>query len=409
MLFLLRGSTSRCLGKVFSKVKSFEFCLPLLLNLNGRSPPICSKVFSSEAGLYVSNENVKKYLDYLMCTYKNGYDKSSNVSDILKIETLPDLLNKKLKILENIQSLNDIVTNDEEMKKLAKEENVLYIQQLQDIDKKILDEILEKMGAEHFEDIIIEIIPGVGGQEAMLFAQELMDMYMGYLNYLGLDCEIVEIKRNELDGLRKVTIAVSSTKAFDKLRYEAGVHRVQRNPSTEKSGRIHTSTAAVSILPAPRNIDITLDDKDLKIETKRASGAGGQHVNTTDSAVRVTHIPTGISISCQSGRSQIKNKTWALMRLKSTLYEQESHKQTSLIVELRKKHQGLKDRNEKIRTYNYLQERVTDHRISNGTIYNLKGFMKGGAGLDKLVDRIHRDMQQRILLEVIQQTVIKLE
>lgn len=254
----------------------------------------------------------------------------------------------------------------------------------------------------------MEIVPGVGGQEAMLFTKDLLNMYINYFDHIGFNYEILELN-NEINGLRKVTLLISDINAFKKLKYESGVHRVQRIPATEKSGRLHTSTAVVTILPEPKDVDIKLEEKDLIIESKRASGAGGQHVNTTDSAIRITHIPTGIIVNCQTNRSQIKNRQFALKKLKSILYQEQLNKQVSFINQLRKKQIGKRLRNEKIRTYNFNQDRVTDHRISNGTMYNLKEFMENGTGLEILEDRLYKDMQSKIKLEIIQDMLSQLK
>lgn len=301
------------------------------------------------------------------------------------------------------------VNKDEDMKKLAKEEELMYQQELTEIDQELLDVILQTVGAENYENVIMEIVPGVGGQEAMLFAMDLFNMYIHYLNYLEFKHEVMELSYSDIYGLRKAVILISDSKAYEKLKYEGGVHRVQRIPSTEKGGRMHTSTAVVTIFPEPRDVDIELQEKDLKIEAKRASGAGGQHVNTTNSAIRITHIPTGISVTCQTDRSQIQNKKVALMKLKSVLYQEQLDKQESFISDLRKKQIGTKLRNEKIRTYNFSQDRVTDHRISNGTMHNLKGFLKDGTSLVELQDRLYKDMQKQTLLEIIKKTESQLK
>lgn len=283
------------------------------------------------------------------------------------------------------------------------------MQQLLEIDEQILNIIIKYIDVEHYDNIIMEIVPGVGGQEAMLFAKDLLNMYIKYFNHIGFNYEILEILSNELNGLRKATVLISDNNAFKKLKYEGGVHRVQRIPATEKSGRLHTSTAVVTILPEPKDVDIKLEDKDLIIESKKASGAGGQHVNTTDSAIRITHIPTGTIVTCQTNRSQIKNKQIALTKLKSLLYEEELNKQVSFINQIRKKQIGKRLRNEKIRTYNFNQDRVTDHRIPNGTMYNLKEFMENGTSLEILEDRLYKDMQSKIKVEIIEDMLNQLK
>ncbi|XP_076657372.1 mitochondrial translation release factor 1 isoform X1 [Halictus rubicundus] len=399
-MFLLQ----RCVFNAVGKIKALESRVPLLPNLKIGIPSLCSNSFCSATKSLAEDATVKEYLNHLVNAHQNGNVKSEGISEILKIRALPVLLNEKLSIIESLKNLEELVREDEEMKKLAKEEEVIYEQQLRDIDRKILEVILENLSEENYDNVIVEILPGVGGQEAMLFAKDLLEMYTGHLDYLGLDYDMIDFDENELGGIRKAVMAVTSSEGYKKLKYEGGVHRVQRIPATERSGRLHTSTATVVVLPEPKNIEIELDEKDLKIESKRASGAGGQHVNTTDSAIRITHLPTGIAVNCQIGKSQHQNKKWALMKLRSILYDQQSEKQTSFISRLRKKQMGMKSRNEKIRTYNYNQDRVTDHRIANGTTHSLKMFMKGGQALEELEDKLQRDMQQKILLEIVQRT-----
>ena len=294
-----------------------------------------------------------------------------------------------------------LVCENEEMKDLAKEEESTYIQQMSQIDEKILNVILQYGSFDNYDNVIMEIAPGVGGQEAMLFAKDLLAMYISYFEHLGFAHEILELF--ESGGLRKATLLITDSNAFKKLKYESGVHRVQRIPTTEKSGRIHTSTAVVSVLPEPRDVDVKLEEKDLIIESKRASGAGGQHVNTTDSAIRITHIPTGKIVTCQTSRSQIKNRKLALGKLKTILFEEQLEKQVSFINKIRKKQIGTRLRNEKIRTYNFNQDRLTDHRIPNGTMYNLKQFMEKGEALEVLEDRLRENMELKTTLEIIEE------
>lgn len=289
------------------------------------------------------------------------------------------------------------------MQKLAKEEEVTYTLHLDEIDKKLLDIILQNLDKQEYKSAIMELTPGVGGQEAMLFVKDLYNMYVGYLEYLGLQYDVMELDITDNNGLRKVSILINGSNILDKLKYEIGIHRVQRVPATERQGRLHTSTASVVVLPEPTDVQIELPNKDLKIEAKKASGAGGQHVNTTNSAIRVLHIPTGTVVTCQMDRSQIKNREWALRKLRILLYEDQMNKQLENSTNLRKKQEGMKLRSDRIRTYNYTQNRVTDHRLSaDGTIHNLKVFMEGGAGLEELVNRLRKDSQAKILLEIVQ-------
>lgn len=288
---------------------------------------------------------------------------------------------------------------------MATEEEALYREQLKELDEKLLSAMLSYTCKESYDSILIEITAGVGGQEAMLFVKDLYNMYINYAKYLGLNHDTIDIETTDNNGIRHATIMVFGDQAF-KFRHEGGVHRVQRVPVTEKSGRIHTSTASVAVLPAPSEVDVTIHQKDLKIETKRASGAGGQHVNTTDSAVRITHIPSGLAVTCQMHRSQGKNKELAMTKLRSILYQRQLNQQTSLTSKLRREQMGMGLRNEKIRTYNYNQDRVTDHRLQDGTLHNLTEFMQGGAALEELETRLHEDIQIKTLLDAIKKLEI---
>lgn len=235
----------------------------------------------------------------------------------------------------------------------------------------------------------------------MLFAKDLYQMYLSYLDFLGYEYELLDLGIGDAGGTRHASISVSGDEAFSTLKHEAGVHRVQRIPVTERSGRVHTSTVTVAVLPQPTEIEISLADKDLKIETKRASGAGGQHVNTTDSAVRIVHLPTGVAVECQSQRSQLKNKETALRTLRARIYARQFADQQSSTKELRKSQRGLGMRNEKIRTYNYQQNRVTDHRLNNGTVHNLKGFLEGGEALWNLTKYLDEESKKNAFLEIV--------
>ncbi|XP_012533154.1 peptide chain release factor 1-like, mitochondrial [Monomorium pharaonis] len=354
-------------------------------------------------------DKTKRFLDYLANEYKNKSWKNNNFFDFIDFNASDSLLSKRVQLMENIQNLHDLGQQDIELKKLAEEEKALYKEQLNELDERLLNVVLTNMYKDFYNSIIVEITAGVGGQEAMLFVKDLYDMYMGYAKYLGLDHEVIDIDINDNKGIRHVSIMISGDQV-DKFQYEGGVHRVQRVPATERLGRIHTSTASVAILPVPSEIQIAINEKDLKIETKRSSGAGGQHVNTTDSAVRITHLPSGTSITCQVHRSQDKNKKMAMEKLRSILYEQQLNKQTSFTSELRQKQMGMKFRNEKIRTYNYNQDRVTDHRLGqNGTLYNLTEFMQGGVALEKLEDRLCNHVQMKTLLEIIKNLEMQLK
>jgi len=225
-------------------------------------------------------------------------------------------------------------------------------------------------------DALIEIRAGAGGDEASLFAAELMRMYQRYADLRGWKCEHLESSPSEVGGFKEVILKVTGEEVFRYLKYESGVHRVQRVPSTETQGRVHTSTVTVAVLPEAEEVDVEIKTEDLRIEVCRAGGAGGQHVNRTESAVQIFHLPTGIYVRCEDGRSQIKNKEMALQILRTKLYEQKLREQEAAYSSHRRSLIGSGDRSEKIRTYNFPQSRITDHRIGH-TSHNLAGVIAG--------------------------------
>ncbi|EAA00316.4 AGAP012078-PA [Anopheles gambiae str. PEST] len=290
---------------------------------------------------------------------------------------------------------------DDEMVQLLKEEREAYGSILFRLDSEILNGILSMDDEEDYGSLIMEVTAGVGGQEAMLFARELFDMYCGYVEYKGWEVEMLQTENTDIGGTRHATTVISGPDAYRYLKHEGGVHRVQRIPATEKSGRIHTSTVTVSIIPRPDDFQVELKEKDLKIETKRASGAGGQHVNTTDSAVRIVHLPTGIAVECQTERSQQKNREIAKQKLTAKLMQIELEARFSSTQALKKSQVGQSLRNEKIRTYNFNQDRITDHRIEGGTAHNLKGFLEGGEQLDDMIEKLRRSQRRKQLMDII--------
>ncbi|CAK6446502.1 unnamed protein product [Pipistrellus nathusii] len=249
-------------------------------------------------------------------------------------------------------------------------------------------------------DLILEVTAGVGGQEAMLFTAEMFDMYQQYAAFKRWHFETLEYFPSEIGGLRHASASIGGAEAYRHMKFEGGVHRVQRVPKTEKQGRIHTSTMTVAILPLPTEINLVINPKDLRIDTKRASGAGGQHVNTTDSAVRIVHLPTGVVSECQQERSQLKNREMAMKKLRAKLYSMQLEEETSKRYNARKIQIGTKGRSEKIRTYNFPQNRVTDHRI-NMSLHDLETFMQGEYLLDELVQSLKDYADYESLVEVI--------
>lgn len=264
---------------------------------------------------------------------------------------------------------------DDELKQLAQleyEENKALIEQLSGEMKLLL---LPK-DPDDDRSCIIEIRAGAGGEEAALFANSLLRMYTMYVNRCGWKIEQISSNPTELGGYREVSFLIDSAGAFGKLKYESGVHRVQRVPETESQGRIQTSTVTVAVLPEAEEVDVNIDPSDLTVETFRSSGAGGQHINKTESAVRIIHKPTGTVVECQEERSQFKNREKAMKKLYSKLYQAKLEERDSAIAEERRTQVGTGDRSERIRTYNFPQSRVTDHRI-NLTLYKLDNFMNG--------------------------------
>ena len=233
--------------------------------------------------------------------------------------------------------------------------------------------------------VVMEVRAGTGGEEAALFAADLFRMYAMYAQTKGWRLDVVGINETELGGVKECSVLIEGEGAYSRLKFESGVHRVQRIPVTESNGKIQTSAATVAVLPEAEDVECQIDPKDLQIDTYRASGAGGQHVNKTESAIRITHLPTGLVVECQDERSQYKNKDKAMKVLRSRLYEQEMEKQRSAAAAERKSQVGSGDRSERIRTYNFPQSRVTDHRIGL-TLYKLDAVMNGS--LDELIDAL---------------------
>ncbi|KAK7902099.1 hypothetical protein WMY93_018868 [Mugilogobius chulae] len=312
------------------------------------------------------------------------------------IQSITELRAKEKEMTETEVLLKD---EDQSLRELAEQEREACLKDIKIFRQKILDLIIPEEDAD-LNDLVLEVTAGVGGQEAMLFTAEVFDMYQGFAHYHGWSFDILEYMSSDLGGLRRASASVSGGQCYKKMKFEAGVHRVQRVPKTEKQGRMHTSTMTVAVLPQPTEISFSINPKDLKIETKRASGAGGQHVNTTDSAVRIVHLPTGVVAECQQERSQIKNKEMAMKVLRAKLYSMKLEEETSKRYQQRKIQVGTKGRSEKIRTYNFSQDRITDHRIGM-TVYDLKNFLLGEELLEEMNSSLQDFSNQEALLELL--------
>ncbi|MCL2229366.1 MAG: peptide chain release factor 1 [Firmicutes bacterium] len=261
-------------------------------------------------------------------------------------------------------------------KSLNMNDEILALEANIDVTRGVLGALLRPRDPKDDANVIMEIRPAAGGDEAALFAGSLFKMYSGYATKCGFTIEIIDISENDIGGIKEVNFMVNGHGAFEKFKYESGVHRVQRVPDTESQGRIHTSTCTVAVLPEAVTIDFKIDEKDLRVDVYRSSGAGGQHVNKTESAVRITHLPTNTVVTCQDGRSQIKNRETAMRVLQSKLVEHFQSEEDKKYATERKSQVGSGDRSERIRTYNFPQDRVTDHRVG-ATVHNLPVFMTG--------------------------------
>lgn len=296
---------------------------------------------------------------------------------------------------EDLRAL--IAGDDEEMAELAGLELPALDEKLPDMEAALEILLLPKDSADEL-NVIVEVRAGTGGDEAALFAGDLFRMYTRYADILGWKSEIISQSEGEVGGYKEIVTAIRGKGVFARLKFESGVHRVQRVPETESGGRIHTSAATVAVLPEPEEVDVKIEEKDLRIDVFRASGPGGQSVNTTDSAVRITHSPTGITVSQQDEKSQHKNRAKAMQVLRARLFEAERARADSERAADRKSQVGSGDRSERIRTYNFPQGRVTDHRI-NLTLHKLEKILAGD-GLDEMVDALIREDQTQRLAAV---------
>ena len=306
---------------------------------------------------------------------------SKEYSDLTPVsEAIADLRAKQQEMTDAESMLSD-----PEMASEAKKEIERLKHEIPDLEKRVQKLLLPKDAADE-RNAILEIRPAAGGDEAGLFASVLFDMYRKYALVRGWKFEVMESALSEVGGLKEGVAQISGKGVFARLKFESGVHRVQRVPTTESQGRVHTSTATVAVLPEMEEVDVHVDEKDLKIDVYRSSGAGGQHVNKTESAVRITHLPTGIIVAMQEERSQHKNRAKAMKILRARMYDQQRISIDAAHAAARKSQVGTGDRSERIRTYNYPQGRVSDHRIEL-TLYNLDDVVNGSA-LDAFIDAL---------------------
>ncbi len=306
--------------------------------------------------------------------YKGMLAEKNELIGIINDETQDDIDLKEFAEIE-LQSINEKIDSAERLLKL------LMLPKDKDADK----------------NVILEVRAGTGGEEAALFASVLFRMYMRFAERSNWDFEIISISETGIGGYKEASASISGVGVFSKMKYESGVHRVQRVPETESSGRVHTSAATVAVLPEPEDVDIKIEEKDLRIDSFRASGAGGQHVNKTDSAIRIIHKPSGIMVCQQDSKSQHKNKSMAMKILRSKLYELEREKNANERSMMRRSQVGGGDRSERIRTYNYPQSRITDHRV-NFTHHSIIEVTQEGA-LEQFIERLTEDEQIRLLSE----------
>ncbi|WP_133488757.1 peptide chain release factor 1 [Aliiroseovarius marinus] len=335
-----------------------------------------------------------QYLEARMAEGLSGDEIAALGREYAELKPVVDEIASYQQLLDDIAEA-ELMMDDPDMRELAEEELPALRERLPEMEQSMRLALLPKDAADA-RPAMIEIRPGTGGDEAALFAGDLLRMYQRYAESRGWSFDIVEQSLSELGGIKEVTVHVKGEGVFARLKYESGVHRVQRVPETESGGRIHTSAATVAVLPEAEDVDIQIEPGDLRIDTMRASGSGGQHVNTTDSAVRITHLPTGIMV-VSSEKSQHRNREIAMQVLKTRLYDLERQRVDSERAADRKSQVGSGDRSERIRTYNFPQGRMTDHRI-NLTLYKLDQIM--GGDLDEIVDALTAEAQAAQLADL---------
>jgi peptide chain release factor 1 len=321
---------------------------------------------------------------------------SKEYSDLTPLVETIQAYNQAKNSLQDLNSMIKDPACDAEMKKMAEEEIYDLNQQMPQLTRNVQLALLPKDEADD-KNAILEVRAGTGGDEAALFAADLFNMYQRYAQKQGWKFEVISLSESGIGGYKEAQAEISGKAVFARMKFESGVHRVQRVPATETQGRIHTSAATVAVLPEAEEVDIKIEEKDLRIDVFRSSGPGGQSVNTTDSAVRIVHIPTGVTVQQQDEKSQIKNKIKALKVLRARLYEAEREKLANERSTARKEQVGSGDRSERIRTYNFPQGRVSDHRI-NLTTYNIDAVLNGE--LNEFIEALIADDQAKRLSEL---------
>ena len=345
-----------------------------MINLEDNIKKFFKRKLEIEETLSISNLDPKEYATL-----------SKELSDVTQVTDLASLINSKRNELDDLYMLLKDKESDTDLQDMAKEESKMLENELNSLNKKLELAILPK-DKDDQRNVILEVRAGTGGDEAGIFAANLFNMYQKFSMNNNWKFEILSVSDTGVGGYKEAHANIVGGGAFGKLKFESGVHRVQRVPVTETNGRVHTSAATVAVLPEAEDVEINLNEKDLRIDVYRSSGPGGQSVNTTDSAVRITHIPSGIVVSQQDEKSQHKNKAKAMKILLARLYDQERQIQNSKIASTRKNQVGTGDRSERIRTYNYPQGRVTDHRI-NLTLHKIEKIIEG-EGLDEIIDNL---------------------